>query len=100
MKLFSLTPNPTRVTRGSTRRLAALHVGAGLALAGCAVAAVLFLRPHTATRPEQSQMQTPAIAKPAGPTYVVENTPFGRRVRLVSPESPATRPEGQAGQAK
>lgn len=80
------------------RRRAAFQIGAGLAVVGIGLATGLILQSRERPQVEQRQAPAPTIAKPAGPTYVVENTLFGRRVRLVAPENPAT--SDQIAQAK
>jgi len=75
----------TRPDVGRKRRSAALHVGAGLAVVATAVATTFLLHLRT-----QAKQATPATTQAATvqPIYVTENTPFGRRVHLVTPAQP------------
>lgn len=75
----------TRKPVGRKSRLAALHLGAGLAVVATAVATTFLL--HLRTQAKQPSLATTQTAT-VQPIYVTENTPFGRRVHLVTPAQP------------
>ena len=85
MKHLIKHPPTMRQPVGRKRRLAALHIGAGLAVIATALAGAFLLQLRT-----RAQQATPAKTQPATaqPIYVTENTPFGRRVHLVTPAQP------------